>query len=354
MRKFIGGVANVDIFAGDQLMATAKTLSDSSFTIGSSSEDVRGGMGNQLLAKYYHDSTFDIALTDVVFDLNYIAWQTGSNVTETSDIFTIEQVTVGAAGAITIQGTPAAVDSYGTIGWVSKMGEDDWKTITFAGKAATATNVVEGDQACVKYLSASNISKQIVVSSNFIPSEVKLVMYANEYKAGKSNSTKLNASSKIGTLQIVVPRFQFSGSMEISMSASGVANSPLEGSALAVEDSNCAATSGYYAIITETLDGDTTSDLIALAVEGGNDIQLATSGKKTLVVYGVYKTGAAVVMDNTKLTFNSGDSAKVEVDNNGVITGKATTEAAVEISVKLLTGVGGTVIASTSCEVTVA
>lgn len=351
MRKFIGGVANVDIFAGDQLMATAKTLSDSSFTIGSSSEDVRGGMGNQLLAKYYHDSTFDISLTDVVFDLNYIAWQIGSNVTETSDIFTIEQVTVGAGGAITIQGTPAAVDSYGTIGWVSKMGEDNWETVTFTEKAATATNVVEGDQACVKYLSASNISKQIIVSSNFIPSEVKLVMYANEYKAGKSNSTNINASSKIGILQIVVPRFQFSGSMEISMSASGVANSPLEGSALAVEDSNCAATSGYYAIITETLDAGNETDLIALAVEGGNDIKLAVNEKKTLIVYGVYKTGAAVVMDNSKLTFSSGTQATATVEG-GVVT--AVAEGSSEITVQLIDGGTSTVIASGSALVTVA
>lgn len=351
MRKFIGGVANVDIFAGDQLMATAKTLSDSSFTIGSSSEDVRGGMGNQLLAKYYHDSTFDIALTDVVFDLNYIAWQTGSNVTETSDIFTIEQVTVSAGGAITIQGTPAAVDSYGTIGWVSKMGEDNWEKITFTAKAATATNVVEGDQACVKYLSASNISKQIVVSSNFIPSEVKLVMYANEYKAGKSNSTNINASSKIGTLQIVVPRFQFSGSMEISMSASGVANSPLEGSALAVEDSNCAATAGYYAIITETLDEGAQTDLIALAIEGGNDIKIKNGAQKTLVVYGVYKTGAAVVIDNSKLTFNSSsENVTVVPENPGVITGAKVGTA--EITV-LLKDKDEAVIASGSALVTV-
>ena len=352
MRKIIASVANVDIFAGDQLVATAKTLSDSSFTIGSSSEDVRGGQGNQLLTKYYHDSTFDIALTDVLFDLNYIAWQTGSNVTQTSEIFTIEPVTVGANGAVTIQGTPANVDSYGTIGWVSKLGEDAWETVTFTGKNATATKLSEGDSACVKYLSQDNASKQIIVSSNFIPSEVKLVMYANEYKAGKSNSNNINASSKIGTLQIVVPRFQFSGSMEISMSASGVANSPLEGSALAVEDANCSATSGYYAVITEKLDEGVETDLIALAIEGGNDIKLKTGAQKTLVVYGVYKTGTAVVMDNSKLKFSSGNASVTVSDANpGVITGASAGTA--EITV-LLKGDGEAVIASGSALVTVA
>ena len=65
-RSFLAGVANVALFAGDNLIANSTTLIDSSFTIGASAEDVRGGSGNQLLGKYFHTSTFDINLTDTL------------------------------------------------------------------------------------------------------------------------------------------------------------------------------------------------------------------------------------------------------------------------------------------------
>ena len=45
---FLGGVANAEIFDGDQLFASARTLIDSSITIGVTLEDLRAGLGNAL------------------------------------------------------------------------------------------------------------------------------------------------------------------------------------------------------------------------------------------------------------------------------------------------------------------
>lgn len=324
-RKFIGGVANVDIFVGDQLAITAKTLSDSSFTIGNTAEEVRGGQGNQLLAKYYHTSTFDIALTDVVFNLEYLAYQTGSTISVGADLFGVEQVTI-ATNKGQIAGVPLDVDSYGLIGWVSVVGEDTWQKVTFtenAGKYEFDYTAADGTIVCVKYVSKDVQGKSITISSNMIPSEVKLVMTANEFKAGKSND--ISDSSKIGELQIVVPRFQFSGSMEISMTASGVANSPLEGSALAVEEATCGANSGYYAIVNEKIFGeDVFADVFALLVEGGDDISLKVGDTTTLSVYAVRKVGLPFIVDNSLCTFTSATPATATAGaNTGLITGVA-------------------------------
>lgn len=45
---FIAGVGDVDIFDNDTLFASARTLIDSSITIGTSMEELRGGRGNAL------------------------------------------------------------------------------------------------------------------------------------------------------------------------------------------------------------------------------------------------------------------------------------------------------------------
>ena len=43
-RQFLAGAATVDMLVGDQLIATATTLLDSSITVGSTAEEVRGGI----------------------------------------------------------------------------------------------------------------------------------------------------------------------------------------------------------------------------------------------------------------------------------------------------------------------
>ena len=45
---FLAGVANAEIFDGDTLFASARTLIDSSITIGITAEELRGGQANAL------------------------------------------------------------------------------------------------------------------------------------------------------------------------------------------------------------------------------------------------------------------------------------------------------------------
>ena len=66
---FLAGVANAEIFKGNDLFSTAKTLIDSSITIGVSAEDIRAGQGAKLYGKYFHTSTFDLKMTDAMFRL---------------------------------------------------------------------------------------------------------------------------------------------------------------------------------------------------------------------------------------------------------------------------------------------
>lgn len=338
-RQFLAGAATVDMLVGDQLIATATTLLDSSITVGSTAEEVRGGPGAKLLGKYYHTSTFDINLTDVLFKLEYFAFQTGSAIQQIADVFTSEQVTLGAGGSGTITGTPAVYQSYGTIGWAAKPGSDAYQKITFTEKAFTVAGAKEGDIYCVKYISTDNAARQITISSSFIPSEVTLVMTANLYRAGGRGENDVNNSSKIGIVQVLVPRFQFNGSMELSMTSTGVANSPIAGSALDNPSADC-SDGGYYAIITEQLSGSSWYDnVFALAIED-SDIELATTtGTATLSVYALPLNGAAFKPPYEDLTFTSATNGTATVTQEGVVTGVAQGSTTVTVSIKNKAGV---------------
>ena len=323
-KQFLAGVATVDMMVGNQIIGTANTLLDSSLTIGSTAEDVRGGSGAKLLGKYFHTSTFDVNLTDVVFKLEYLAFQTGSAIQQIANIFTSEQVTLAAGGAGTITGTPVAYQNYGTIGWVTQPGSDTYTTVTFSGQSFTVPGAQEGDIYCVKYISTSNASRSITISSSFIPSEITLVMTANLYRAGGRGEADVNSSSKVGTIQVLVPRFLFNGSQEISMTSTGVANSPIAGSALDNPSADCSE-GGYYAIITETLTGAAWYDnVFALAVADSDVEVTATAGAthtQTLSVYALPVTGAAFVPPYSDLTFTSAADATATVTEEGVVTG---------------------------------
>ena len=337
--QFLAGAATVDMLVGDQLIATATTLLDSSITVGSTAEEVRGGPGAKLLGKYYHTSTFDINLTDVLFKLEYFAFQTGSAIQQIADVFTSEQVTLGAGGSGTITGTPAVYQSYGTIGWAAKPGSDAYQKITFTEKAFTVAGAKEGDIYCVKYISTDNAARQITISSSFIPSEVTLVMTANLYRAGGRGENDVNNSSMIGIVQVLVPRFQFNGSMELSMTSTGVANSPIAGSALDNPSADC-SDGGYYAIITEQLSGSSWYDnVFALAIED-SDIELATTtGTATLSVYALPLNGAAFKPPYEDLTFTSAANGTATVTQEGVVTGVAQGSTTVTVSIKNKAGV---------------
>lgn len=330
-RQFLAGVATVDMLVGDQLIATANTLLDSSITVGSSAEDVRGGSGAKLLGKYFHTSTFDLTMTDVLFKLEYLAFNTGSPIEQIADMFASEQVTLGAEGKGTLVGTPIEYQDYGVVGWATKAGEYNYQKIEITGKDFTISGGKEGDIYCVKYWNKDSAARKITISSSFIPSEVTLVMKANLFKAGGNNN--MNQSSKAGEVQILVPRFLFSGSQEISMTSTGVANSPISGSALDNPSVDC-SDGGYYAIITETLIGANWYDnVFALAIDD-SDIEINGATTANLSVYAVPTNGTSFKPDYADLTFTSGADGTATVTAEGVITGIANGETDITVAIK--------------------
>lgn len=86
-------MGNATLFDGERLVASANTLIDSGITIGLSFEDVRAGQRNKLYGRYAHTSTFDLKLTDAMFNLEYLAMNTGSDISLGGDVMIDEELT---------------------------------------------------------------------------------------------------------------------------------------------------------------------------------------------------------------------------------------------------------------------
>jgi hypothetical protein len=335
----LAGVGTIEAFTQSSTQPTkiftSKTLQESGISISVTAEDIRGGLSNPLLGRYFHDSILEANITDALFNLQYLALNVGGEVVIGGSSLVTETVTAGS-GTLTVQGTPVAFGAAGTVGWYTPAGQEDWAPLTFEGKVATAT-VTSGTDYCVRYNANDAGIQEFVVPSAIIPSEVHLVMTYPLF-AGGTSPEAISTSSQVGELIVDIPRFQFAGNVELSLTSSGAATSNLSGSALAsYTTANCNDMGTYGTVKQKIYGGNWYDDLTTIAVDGGN-FSIANGATKKLKVIGIFKNGTGV-LDNSKLTFTSSASSTASVANTGVVTGAATGSANITITVTEKTSV---------------
>lgn len=329
----LAGVGTIEAFTQSSTQPTkiftSKTLQESGISISVTAEDIRGGLSNPLLGRYFHDSILEANITDALFNLQYLALNVGGEVVIGGSSLVTETVTAGS-GTLTVQGTPVAFGAAGTVGWYTPAGQEDWAPLTFEGKVATATVTADTDY-CVRYNANDSSIQEFVVPSAIIPSEVHLVMTYPLF-AGGTSPEAISTSSQVGELIVDIPRFQFAGNVELSLTSSGAATSNLSGSALAsYTTANCNDMGTYGTVKQKIYGGNWYDDLTTIAVDGGN-FSLANGATKTLKVIGIFKNGTGV-LDNSNLTFTSSASGTASVSDAGVVTGASAGSANITITV---------------------
>lgn len=347
----LAGVGTIEAFTQSSTQPTkiftSKTLQESGISISVTAEDIRGGLSNPLLGRYFHDSILEANITDALFNLQYLALNVGGQVVIGGSSLVTETV-VGGSGTLTVQGTPAAFGNAGTVGWYTIEGQEDWAPLTFNGKVATVEGVTSANTYCVRYNATDAGIQEFIVPSAIIPSEVHLVMTYPLF-AGGTNVEQISTSSQVGELIVDIPRFQFAGNVELSLTSSGAATSNLSGSALAsYTTANCNDMGTYGTIKQKIYGGNWYDELTTMAVDGGN-FSLANGATKTLKVIGIFKNGTGI-LDNSKLTFTSDATSTATVNTSGVVTGAGTGNANITITVTdkpaIATMVGVTVTSS--------
>lgn len=323
-KYILAGVGNAKVVnkTTGNVVATSKTLINSGVSFSVNATDIAGGLGNFLLGQYFSDARMNITLEDALFDLNYLALNTGGTISVGGDVQTRETITTTVANTITVTGTPKPFLTLGTIGWYSIAGEDNWTKITFTGSSATVADLPIGSKVCVEYMVEDASSEQFTVSASFIPDQCYLLLELPLFKSGLDTTTYTNAS-KIGTVQIEVPSYQISGAMELSLSSTGSATSSINGMALASISSNTSCdNSGDYAYVKKVIIGaDEFSNVKAIVVED-SDVDLAVAGTQTLVLYKMYDGNILPsLLANSKVTFTSSASGVATVSSAGVCTG---------------------------------
>lgn len=322
-RLFMAGVASVDMFDGDKLFATANTLTDSSLNIGISAEDVRGGEGAGLLGKYYHTSTFELTLTDALFNLNYVAASVGAEMQAGGNVIMNEQKAAEESGKITLSkaGIPLNGCDGVVYGWYRLATEENYKSGIIEGNVLNGADIIAGNTYCVKYFYAESAAETIRINANYVPKTLHLVLKESLYAAGDNN----NSQTKVGYIVIDIPRFQLDGSQELSMNMNGAATTSLKGSALISDGCNAGCEgAGYYAEMTQVLDGAKWYDgATALAVDGGA-VTIEASATKDIALYAIYsnKTPKLITADmleglNLEVSATAFTINGLTVTNNG-------------------------------------
>lgn len=356
MKGILAGVGNVSLFDQNTnaLIVTSKTLTTSGISAEVNAEEARGGQGNLLLGKYFHDSAFKLDLTDQLWDLNYLALNMGGSITASSDVITQEQITVKEAGKISVTNKPVAFTATsGVIGWFKPVSasDDSYQIFSFDEKGVGTADVKKDDVLCVKYVISDSTARKFVVRANYIPSVVHAVLTLDVFKSGASEQTTgIGSSSKIGEIIVDVPNFQLEGAQDLSLTSSGIADISLSGSALATFDGEASCDNdGYYATITERkLNAGEWDNVAALAVADGN-VELKVNETSTLRIYKIFNNGTQPsLVDNSKLTFTSAAPATATVDGTGLVKGLAEGTTTVEIVAKGATLNTGAVVAVTT------
>ena len=292
MRKFAGGVGTADIYFQNKLIASANTLTDTTLTISTTQDEVRGGLYAPVQYTFTHDASVKVTLTDILWDKKYLELQLGANFGQDGDsrAYTSEEDTCSIARQLSLSHLPVAMD-FGCgediclIAYRLAGTSDDWATID-QGASPSQTLLSEGLAAgkkyCVRYAFNNVAALKASITSHINPAEVRLIIRAPLFAGDACDRSQ---SQLIGEVQYVIPRFKFDGNQTISGAMSSAGTSSLTGTALA-SDSGCELSGGKLLDIIEVTDGTSWTDGVVGIALGDDAKQFTTPD-----VYFVYQNG---------------------------------------------------------------
>ena len=291
-----------------------------------------------MLGRYFHDSNMQVTLVDAMFDLQYMALSLGVNLESGGLSVKEEELAVGTDGTVTASETPVAFNG-SMIGWYKKPSDTEWSIGTFTGSKMAISGGSQNDPYCVKYFYINENAKSIKIKSQYVPSELHVVIMNDLYSGDVGSQSD---ATRYGRLITDIPRLQMDGNQTLNLTATSAATINLTGSALAVLSGDTCEDDPYYGTMTEEIYGAKwQDDVVALAVEN-SDIELAKSASETLIVRAVFGAGmASQRKDNSNFTFSvvnspASTATGTSVDNKGVV--KAGTQAGVAVVQVMLTG----------------
>ena len=355
MKKFLAGSAIAEMYKTESngelgdLISISTTQIDNSINLSVESQEVRSGYGNALDFIYYYGSRFEGQLNDAQFNIDYIEQNTGAERSHSANIYEKINATLkNGESEISVAGSAQPASTNVKV-WVYY----DEKPYTFAGTYNNVTNKITftNDQieipagkteltVCARYMgvrSGTNVTS-LKINSNIIPNVVTLVLTAQLY----SSNSGVENSSRIGTVQFVIPRAQLTGAQEISLSSSGVAQTPLSYLALKIDEETigCSSNGGAYGYITQILEGVEWYEGIKSLAISAEDDELTVANGTAIDTYALTGNDAFLVRPRTNLHY----SYKLKSGGAFVDVGASDTYFSIDGVVKQATGLGGAIL----------
>ena len=337
--QFLAGVGRALLFEGDNLIGVAKTLTESTFNFSISNEEIRGGQGNALFGKYFHDSNLAITLTDAMFKLEYLAANLGVDISMGGlSIYESSAAgeTVDASGYVKLPSTPTTVNG-SLLAWYKKPSDANWSVITAVsydgGYGIAIPDAVTSDTYCIKYFYQNENAKSIIINTQYVPKTLHLVII-NDLFSG--DTADLGSATRYGRIITDIPHFQLDGNQDLNLTATSAATISLTGNALGVESDISCEEAPYYGTMTEEIFGASwKDDVIALAIEN-SDMSLNLSDTETIIPRVVFGGNiASQRKDNSNFTFAVENGTSATVSSAGIVTASATVTGDTLISVTL-------------------
>ena len=256
-----------------------------------------------LFGKYYHDAALTVSITDIMFGLDYVGFITGTNPSQGGIALKEEQVTIVGGGGSANLSEKAVAFSGSMIGWYKKVTDTVWSIGNINEKTMTIPGAKTNDVYCVKYFWYNINARSITISAQYVPKTIHLVLINDLFPGDEVTATVSSTSPKAGRLITDIPRFNFDGSGDLTLSSASAATMPLTGTALAVSSSDTCEEAPYYATMVEELyDTKWQNNVRYLAVEGG-DVDLASDETETLIIRAIFADGTSMRMPNSEFTF---------------------------------------------------
>lgn len=337
--QFLAGVGRALLFDGDNLIGVAKTLTESTFNFSISNEEIRGGQGNALFGKYFHDSSLSITLVDAMFKLEYLAANLGVDISM-GGLSVYESPSAGEivnnSGLIVLTNTPTQVNG-SLLAWYKKPSDANWTVITIDHDSDDYTieipNAVANDTYCVKYFYQNENARSIIINTQYVPKTLHLVIMNDLFSGDVAD---VGSATRYGRIITDIPSFQLDGSQDLNLTATSAATISLTGNALGVSSETSCEEATYYGTMTEEIFGTSwTDNVIALAIEN-SDIELEFNETEDIIARVVFGGSVASQRkDNSNFTFAVESGTSATVDEDGVVTASAATTGDTVISVTL-------------------
>lgn len=309
-KEFVVSVADFAFYINDVLACTGTTNLSSSISVSMQEQAVNAGKGNQKVFSYKYGRELTAELEAADWKLEYIALQSGSQISKgIKDFYSLNECVTLVDGIGTIDYTPIQGAKIGVElpnGTFQEV-EADGTTIDLTAFGLTNEKV----RVTYQY---NAMSKRITIDAESTPYVGKLILQADKHNSRKG---------KVGTVEIVIPAYSLDGNFDISFTPDGVVSTKLSGTALAVEGDTCSDGGAVYAYITEKDNNDVeigVSDIVIVAPA----TSIKTDATMDLSVEGIISSlYAPIQLDVSKVTFSvtPGEATGTSVGAN---TGKVT------------------------------